>query len=352
MSEPSPVRVVETVLHSKITGPDSVNSTDRFGVTATDLGLLWDAGPDAEGNDRVFVMFGDTYGEAWGGHGAGPRDADWRTNVLFASTTKDLEAESIRMNSALARVTKGGAAQAIRRNRLQVPLLKLPLPEHTLIPNTGITIDGVHYVQWMSVAIWLKGGRWWTLQSGIAVSHDDGRTWDKPVRARWFNLVGRDRFQIAAFARDEDWVYLVGTTNGRHGPAYLARTRPDQVARKSAYAYWDGHDWQPSQRRATPIIDGPVGELSVVHHRGLNRWLAMTLDESRAAIVLRSAPEITGPWSEGIVAASGRDYPGLYGGFIHPWAVEDDRLYWLMSQWGPYNVFLMRSTLSLEQKDQ
>ncbi|MDO5500430.1 MAG: DUF4185 domain-containing protein [Propionibacteriaceae bacterium] len=351
MSEPA-VRVVETVRHSKVTGPDSVNDTERFGVTATDLGLVWDAGPDAEGNDRVFVMFGDTYGAQWGGHGAGPREADWRTNVLFASTTKDLEAESVRMNAALARVRRGGAAQAIRRNRLQVPLLKLPFPEHTLIPNSGISIDGVHYVQWMSVAIWLKGGRWWTLQSGIAVSRDDARTWAKPLRARWLNPFGRDRFQIAAFARDGEWVYLVGTTNGRHGPAYLARVRPDRVACASAYTYWDGAGWQSRQRRATPIIDGPAGELSVVYHRGLRRWLAMTLDESRAAIVLRSAQQLTGPWSDAVVAASGRDYPALYGGFIHPWAVDADRIYWLMSQWGPYNVYLMRTTLSLDQKDQ
>ena len=50
-------------------------------------------------------------------------------------------------------------------------------------------------------------------------------------------------------------------------------------------------------------------------------------------------------WSAGEVAASGRDYPGLYGGYLHPWFLNGDRIYWLMSQWDPYNVFLMRTIL-------
>lgn len=346
------VRVVETVLHSQLTGPDSINDTARrFGVTATDLGTIWDAGPSAEGRDRVFVMFGDTYGDGWGGRGAGPKSADWRTNVLFASTTTDIEAEGIRLDAALSRVRQGGstrwdgAAQAIRRHRFNLP--KAHFPEHTLIPNTGITVDGVHYVQWMSILIWLGGGRWRTFQSGIAVSTDDARTWTKPLTGRWFNLRGRDRFQVGAFVRDGDWVYLFGTTNGRHGPAYVARVAPDRVARAAAYAYWDGADWQRSQRRAVPVIDGEIGEMSIVWHRGLNRWLAMHLDERQAAIILHSAEHLTGPWSDGVPVAVGRDYQGLYGGYIHPWFVDSDDIWWLMSQWDPYNVFLMRSTLAL-----
>lgn len=347
-TRPVPVTVLETVLHSKVTGPDSINSTaDRFGVTATDLGLMWDAGPDGDGKHRVFVMFGDTYGDGWGGRGAGPGTADWRTNVLLASTTTDLEREGLRLDRAVIRVRGGGAAQAIRRSRLNLPRARFP--EHTLIPNAGITVDGVHYVQWMSVTFWRGGGRWRTIQSGIAVSRDDGRSWAKPLLGRWWNLFGGNRFQVGAFTRDDDWVHLFGTTNGRHGPAYLARTRPDRVARAAAYDYWDGTGWQPHQRHAAPVIDGPVGELSVVHHRGLGRWLALHLDEDRAAIVLRSAVAITGPWSAGVEVASGRDHPALYGGFIHPWAVEGDRIYWLMSQWDPYNVFLMRTTLALDE---
>ncbi|OYO22015.1 hypothetical protein CGZ93_08815 [Enemella dayhoffiae] len=338
---------IETTLLHKITGVDSINATgERFGIHGTDLGILWDAGPDADGRDRVFVMFGDTYGEGWGGHGAGPKQAHWRTNTLLSSSSTDLE-QGMHLERFLARASRPGATQAIRRNRLNVP--KVPFPEHTLIPNSGVTVDGVHYVHWMSILLWQPAGRWRTFQAGIAVSRDDARTWQKPITGRWPNPFGSNRFQIGSFAidpADDAHVYLFGTTNGRWGPAYLARTPKDRVAQVPSYRYFDGRDWVRRSGRAAPLLGGNVGELSVEYHAGLGRWLAVHLDESQAAILVRTAPEITGPWDDGHVLASGVDHPGLYGGFLHPWALEGDSIYWLMSQWDPYNVFLMRSTIT------
>jgi len=61
-----------------VTGKDSpVHTGSRAAVSATDLGILWDAG-----DSGVLVAFGDSYGTGWCGHGAGPRHADWRCNVL------------------------------------------------------------------------------------------------------------------------------------------------------------------------------------------------------------------------------------------------------------------------------
>lgn len=341
------VRVVDTQLLHKITGVDSINATgERFGIHGTDLGIIWDAGPGTDGEDRVFVMFGDSYGPDWGGRGAGPSKAQWRTNTLMSSRSRDLE-HGLFLDSTLVRRSRSGARQVIRRNRLNVPTK--PFPEHTLIPNSGITIDGVHHVHWMSILIWLPGGRWRTFQSGIAVSHDDARTWRKPVGARWPNPWGRNRFQIGAFTTDpgdDRHVYLFGTTNGRWGPAYLARTPRDRVAQVSSYRYFDGTDWVRHSRHAAPVLTGNVGELSVSYHPGLDRWLAVHLDEAQAAILVRSAPSITGPWTDGEPLATGAEHPGLYGGFLHPWALDGDTIYWLMSQWDPYNVFLMRSRLA------
>lgn len=338
----SQIKIGPTELLSKVTGVDSLNETHlTFGIHGTDLGFLWDAG-----QGRVFCMFGDTYGEGWQGPGAGPSSADWRRNVLLSSRSRDLDNEGLRFDSGLVRPARGGANQVIRSSRLNVP--KVNFPEHTLIPNGGITVDGVHYVHWMSVMIWLKKGRWRTFQAGIARSDDDGRTWTKPLRGRFPNLLGRNRFQVGTFARDDQWVYLLGTTNGRHGAAHLGRTRPGKVDDVSAYTFWDGTQWQTSQRRAAPIFPGPVGEASLAYHTGLQRWLCMHLDEDRSAIVLRSAAQITGPWTEGEVVVSGAEYPALYGGYLHPWFLDGDHLYWTMSQWAPYNVFLMKTPVSAE----
>lgn len=332
--------VGETRLLGKVTGGDSVNRTDeRFAIHGTDLGIMWDAG-----GGRVFVMFGDTYGNGWGGHGAGPDHADWRCNTLLASATRDLEPDGLVLDRGLCRVRGGGASQAIPSMRANLP--RLHFPEHTLIPNSGITVDGVHYVHWMSVLIWRGPGRWRTFQAGIARSDDDARSWTKPLAGRWWNLDGANRFQIGAFARAADWVYLFGTTNGRFGPAYLARVGPDAVDRVAAYRYWNGTAWVPRPDAATPVISGPVGEMSVAYHRGVGRWLAMHLDEERSMIVLRSAEDVTGPWDEGVPVASAAEYPALYGGYLHPWHLDSDRIYWLMSRWAPYNVYLMSTTLN------
>lgn len=326
------VRVLETSQVAQITGAGTANRTDeRFGIHATDLGILWDAG-----DGRVLVLFGDTYGQGWGGDGAGPPEADWRCNVLAHSSERDLR-HGLVLDGVVARAD-GLAAQVLasadRRD------------EVTIIPNAGIAVDGKQYVQYMSVRAWGPPGQWHTNYAGIAVSADGGATWEQPRRARWINRAEGDHpFQIGAFARDEQHVYLFGTTNGRFGPAYLARVDPASVLEPAAYRYWTGDGWGRDEFAAAPVLPGPVGELSVEYSVHFGCWLALHLDEHRAAIVLRTADRLEGPWSDGQVVVSGQDRPALYGGYLHPWALDGDEIYYLISQWGPYNVFLMRTRL-------
>lgn len=44
--------------------------------------------------------------------------------------------------------------------------------------------------------------------------------------------------------------------------------------------------------------------------------------------------------------ANGREYAQLYGSYIHPLSVTGDNLYFTMSMWMPYNVFLMKAELA------
>jgi D-arabinan endo alpha-(1,5)-arabinofuranosidase len=327
------VKVEQTALIAKITGPGSVNHTDRrFAVHGTDLGILWDGG-----DGRVFALFGDTFGEGWGGDGGGPNSADWRCNFLAFSRTRDLS-RGLVLDEVVPR-KDGTAAQVIPRDRWR--------DEVTVIPNTGIAVDGAQYVQYMSVREWGPPGRWHTNYGGIAVSRDGGVNWDKPRRARWPNRSGRDDpFQLGAFARDGDHVYLFGTTNGRHGDAHLARVEAPDVLKASAYEYFTGSGWARDEFAAVAVLPGPVGELSVAYSVHWGQWLAMHLDDPGGAILVHTADRLEGPWSAGEVAVPGARYPGLYGGYLHPWALDGPDIYYLMSQWGPYNVFLMRSRLA------
>ena len=39
------------------------------------------------------------------------------------------------------------------------------------------------------------------------------------------------------------------------------------------------------------------------------------------------------------------EYPKAYGGFMHPWS-KDGELYFTVSEWDSYNVYLMKAAVS------
>ncbi len=88
-----------------------------------------------------------------------------------------------------------------------------------------------------------------------------------------------------------------------------------------------------------------MAELSVVSNPYLQRWLMMYLNENAACIEARLAEQPSEPWSQPTRLVCSNDYPALYGAFMHPRYFEDDgqTVYFLMSQFGPYNVFLMKA---------
>jgi hypothetical protein len=234
-----------------------------------------------------------------------------------------------------------------------VPSLKRDHEEISTIPTGGVHIAGRDYLAYMSVRHFEpQGGRWTTNHSGLAYSDDDGQTWVEVPSARRPNTPAfDDRFQMIAFAQrahpsKDGFVYAIGTPGGRFGAAHLARVSPKQLLDQAAYEYWTGlGGWQRgSSAIATPIVPGPVGELSVSYNEALSRWMMLTLDEDRAAIVLRLASELTGPWSPPIALATAGTYPGLYGGFLHP-ASNGSEIYFTMTQYSEYNVTLMRAQL-------
>jgi hypothetical protein len=321
---------------AKLTGPGSINDTEnRFALKATDLGILWD-----NGSGEILTAFGDSYGSGWTGPGGGAGDPvtiDWRCNLLFRSKDRTL-ADGMTLDSA-AEDRPGHAKQFL-------DCKKVDRVEHTVIPTAGIAVGKRQYVHYMSVNYWGPAGSWFTNYSGFAYSDDNGETWTKDPNARWQNTAQwENNFQMAALVRDRGYVYMIGTPNGRFGNAQLARVPEKQVLTKNAWRYWDGRGWSPRESAAVPIAIGPISEVSVQWNAYLGKWLMMYLDEQRASVVLRSASSLTGPWSGQKVVAKGTDFPGLYGTYLHPWSSGPD-LYFTMSQWDPYNVFLMRTTLS------
>ena len=75
----------------------------------------------------------------------------------------------------------------------------------------------------------------------------------------------------------------------------------------------------------------------------LGKFVAMYSNEW-GALVLRTASDLTGPWSAPDVVIGTDEVPGLYGAYMHPWSQGQD-LYFLATTWSDYNVMLMKTTL-------
>ncbi len=314
------------VLVEEMTGAGAVTDTAaQWQVEGTDLGIMWD-----DGHGGVLTAFGDTFGD-WSGDGGG--GGDWRSNVLLRSTDTDLT-DGMSFDWALEDAP-GHAGEIIGS-------AKVPGEEHTTIPTAGIEIEGRQYLSYMSVREWGEPGQWWTNFAQLVYSDDGGQTWSSDGMPRWENDAdGSSPLQMHAFVRDDGYLYVFGTPNGRFGAAHLARVAEDQVADQAAYEYFTGQGWSADPADLQPVVDPSVAELSVHRDAETGLWLMVYLNED-VDLVLRTATEPTGPWSEAQVLASSADYPGLYGGYVHPWSPSGE-LYLAMSLWGGYNVALMHA---------
>jgi hypothetical protein len=72
-----------------------------------------------------------------------------------------------------------------------------------------------------------------------------------------------------------------------------------------------------------------------------------TLNELTQKIELRLAPRPEGPWSAPIQLVDVNANPQAYGAFMTPsWIAADGMsFYFVMSQFGPYNTYIMHAEL-------
>lgn len=319
------LRVLETALVGQLTGAGGFNDTaSQWDIHGADLGhMFWH-------EDRLYMVFGDTFGPG----GLGGRN--WRSNAL-ARLADPVPGEGLRIEAMIT--GPGGAAKEL------IPSRKIGGIEKTVIPTHGISIDGRMYLHYMSVRRWGKHGQWDVRHSGFAYSDDDGRTWVVPRSAI---TPGGSGFEQVALVQDESHVYTLGIPGGRWGGVRLRRVPPGAFLDRRAYEYWDGETWVQEPAAAATLVPGPVGELSLAWSKRHQRWLMMYLNPERRAVVLRTAPALTGPWGGEQVVATAEEYPGLYAPYIVPVKDIGDDVYFTLSMWGKYNVFLMHMTLDAE----
>ncbi|WP_197379891.1 DUF4185 domain-containing protein [Mycolicibacterium mengxianglii] len=331
-----------------VTGPET-DSYRRFGISGTDLGIMWDNGSTTK--PQVLMAFGDTFGDC------GVQDQEWRKNVLYRSSDRNL-ADGMRIpDPRPGDITAGSPVSKQRPNfsRQVVASLGLAAAEVTVIPTAGISVGNRQYVNFMSVSQWGNPGQWSTNFSAVAVSDDNGENWTVPqtsIRPSWFNTVpgvpfvwGYQNFQMAAYLRADGYVYNYGTGAGRGGMPFLARVPENSVADNSAYEYYTPFGWiRNTPYLALQVVWAPGSEMSVAWNEHLKKFI-MLYTNTLNNVVMRTADKPEGPWSQAKTIVGTTQVPGgIYAPFIHPWSAGSD-LYFTLSLWSTYSVMLMRTSL-------
>lgn len=352
-AQPAPAAPPGTALVGWVTGPDSATDTvNRFGITGTDLGIMWDNGDPV--NKQVLIAFGDTYGFC------GVRGSQWRYNALFRTQDQQLARGIEVPNGAVANPYSGSPSWLPGLSRQIINSINWAPVEKGIIPTAGIAVGKTQYVNFMSIKNWDSNGAWTTNFSAVAVSPDNGEHWgvypgtvrtpapDSVPGVRFVD--GNQNFQQGAFLRPgpgDPYLYSFGTPAGRGGSAFVSRVAPGAVADVSRYEYWnsDSGAWVAGNpAAATPVIPGPVGELSAQYNTYLKQYLVLYCNGNND-VVMRTAPAPQGPWGpEQPLVASAEIPGGIYAPFLHPWSTGKE-LYYNLSLWSAYNVMLMKTVL-------
>lgn len=336
--KPLKVKKVERI--ARVTGtpidgenlPSPNNTTTMYDVGGTDLGIVWEMN-----KGRYGVFLGDTFGKAFVPDQDDPANFgdNWRCNVLAFSEDFNLE-DGLILNSMVTD-EDGNAKELIPGGKD-----KSGNGDWTSIPTAAIRANNKDYVHYFNMKNWTG---WVTNYSGLYKSEDDCQTWEK---CETVHFTSDSNFGQAGYFKKDGYVYMVGTETGRHSSPRLARFEEKNIENQSLYEYWnkDSKEWiRGDENQATNLFEDTVGELSIVYHNKHKCWIMTYFCADRYDISLRYATDLTGQWNDPQVLATGKEYPQLYGSYIHPASLDDDNLYFLMSMWRPYNVFLMRAEL-------
>lgn len=328
--------VGEVTQVAQLTGPDAIDDSTAVGVAGTDLGSMTTVG------DRTYFFFGDTFGDrapdAIGGQGG-----FWRSNVA-AWTTDDDPSDGITFD-AWTPVDEVGLAAAMVEGDHDA---NDGTGEVTKIPTYGFAVEDTLYISYMSVKYWGEPGAWDANYAALAKSTDRGETWTALDSPRW---PGDSNFIQVATAHVEeggtDYIYFWSIPAGRFGGVQLMRVpaTTEAVEDAAAYSYFVGTEpdgtpkWGEDHGAAATVMDGEIGELSVMWSTFLERWI-VTYSEGGNAFI-REGLTPWGPWGDPFTIATQAEYPGLYAPYMNPRYVADAgrTVYFAMSLWGPYNVF-------------
>ena len=278
-----------------MTGPDSPNDTiKRFAITGTDLGIMWDNGDPA--NNQVLMAFGDTNGYC------GIPGKQWRYNALFRSQDRALSKTVAVPNGVVANKYSGSPVWRPGISKQIINTIGQAPQETGIIPTAGVAVgrQPVHELHvHQELGQPTARGRRTTRRSRCPpTTARPGASTPAPSARR-----GRAT-RTSRWARSSSpgpattYLYSFGTPNGRGGSAYVARVARTLIPDLTKYEYWnaDNGTWVPGNpAAATPVIPGPVGEMSAQYNTYLKQYLVLYCNGAND-VVMRTSPAPQGPW--------------------------------------------------------
>jgi hypothetical protein len=321
------VNSADTYKVAQLVGPRSINDTDsQWDVYGADLGHMFVQ------NGRLLVTFGDTFGGPAAYPFLSQPHADYRHNAMaWVDPTPPSPAAGIRFAGMIS--ARSGAAKE---------LIPANPGEAGLIPTYGVAVGGRMFLYYMSVRQWTSPGHWTLNNSGIAYSDDGGQTWTRSA-ATW---PGDTNFGQVSLIHEGSFVYVFGIPGGRYGALQLARVPDTRILDVSDYQYWNGISWTTGDpATAVDIAPAPVGELSVQWNSFYNVWLMTHLVDPAGQVVLRMSDSLTGSWSAPLVVVTSAQFSQLYAPYITPMWNDGPDIWFIMSVYDHYQVYLMHTSL-------
>lgn len=165
--------------------------------------------------------------------------------------------------------------------------------------------------------------------SSIAVWRDD--LGGRPVRPEVAEgsdeptlLFGADGPRIAAALAEDEHVHAFAC-GGRKGACTLLRAPLAHALERDAWRWYADGGWSSSPRRADDLFEG-AGAMSVHWSDHAGAYVAVYADREEPAVVLRTAPALTGPWSDAAEVYRPRDpqvEPRVQDAMLHPELARD-----------------------------
>ncbi|TVP94183.1 MAG: DUF4185 domain-containing protein [Acholeplasmatales bacterium] len=301
-----------------LTGPQSLNHPllVSVGIRGTDLGI------PVRFHDEMVILYGDSVPAS----GFRPSVGNWFSN--FVARTRDTRYHEGLLFDAVTTNEDGVVqpfAQGAHDANVADDQSDNPHREVTKIPTGGLAIGNDFYIFYMSVRYWGFPGQWFVTYNQVLKSSDDLQTFTPVEGLRFYEDEAPNFGQIFVVEDpdDNDRVYLFGKPGGRSGGTVLARTLKSHFEDRSQIDYYLGNNvWLKGDAglaalTANPhyVIQPPCSEMSVMYNAYLGKWMAVYLRNSQ--IVMQTAEQVTGPFTNTQTITNTDHYTGLYGGFVH-----------------------------------